>query len=168
MILLLRALQSTPVERCLAEENPAARGRILRTITASVDEVERQLRTPAPRPAAAETGLVVRKKLKADHPEGGEFEYVLWVPKSYTPDRQWRMIINLHGSGGNGDGALRRWLKDLQQADDTDWACPTLERRRFSVTGRTRVQRSRSLYVSECGRSLCPQRRRRLVCCRSS
>ena len=121
-------LQATPVERYLAEENPSARSRILRTITDSLKEVEQQLRTPPSRPGAPETGRVIRKKMKAAHPAGGPFEYVLWVPKSYTPDKQWRLIINLHGSGGTGDGALGRWLDDLKKSDDTFLLCPSAKR----------------------------------------
>ena len=47
-------------------------------------------------------GQIVKKKLKADHPLAVEFEYVLWVPKDYAPDRTWRLIVSLHGQSGNG------------------------------------------------------------------
>ena len=63
-----------------------------------------------------ETGFVKR----TFHDATGDHGYVVWVPHNYTPDRQWPVILFLHGAGERGtDGArqaeaslgamIRRW-----------------------------------------------------------
>lgn len=130
LLLLWACLQAadSPVERYLAEKDKAARARILSEIKAPLADVEAELRKPPKRPAVEARGQIVKKKLKADHPAGPEFEYVLWVPKDYAPDRAWRLIISLHGQSGNGDQFIRNWLGDVQQDGATFLLCPSAQR----------------------------------------
>lgn len=125
--LLLLVLQDSAVERYLMEKDKAARARILAEIKAPLAEVEAQIRKPPARPAAT-GGEIVRRKLKAAHPLGGEFEIHLWVPKAYTPEKRWRLLVSLHGSGGNGGSHIQRWLEEIQRAGDTILLCPTAGR----------------------------------------
>jgi dienelactone hydrolase len=121
MLIALLALlaQASPVERWLAEKNPAARAKLLPEIKGSPADVEAELRKLPARPADAPRGQVVRKRLKAEHSLAVEFEYVLLVPAAYAPDRAWRLLIDLHGQTGTGDDALRRWQADLQRDGET-------------------------------------------------
>jgi dienelactone hydrolase len=124
--LLILLSQDSAVDRYLAERDPAARKRILAEIRAPIAEVEVELRKP-PRRAEAPTGKV-KKRLKADHPLAVEFDVDLWVPKGYTPARTWRLLVSLHGQGGNGEGQGPRWWDDLDRAGDTILVCPTAGR----------------------------------------
>jgi phospholipase/carboxylesterase len=36
------------------------------------------------------------------------------VPEYYTPDRQWPLVMALHGGSGNGRGFLWSWLRDAR------------------------------------------------------
>jgi pimeloyl-ACP methyl ester carboxylesterase len=128
LFLLWASLQSTPVERYLAEKDKAVRARILSEIKAPLEEVEAELRKPPARPAVDSRGQIVKKRLKADHPLAVEFEYVLWVPKDYDPAGSWRLIVSLHGQSGNGDQFLRNWLADAQRDGRTFVLCPSAGR----------------------------------------
>ena len=129
LIALLALLQAdSPVERYLAEKDAAARTKILSEIKGTVAEVEAELRKPPKRGPADGTGQVVKRKLKANHEKGGEFEYVLWVPKDYAPDKPWRLIVSLHGQNGNGPDFMKNWLADVQKAGDTFLLCPSAGR----------------------------------------
>lgn len=118
--LLLALLQASPLERWLGGEDAARR-----EIRGTVEEVEAELRAVPPRPPVEERGTLVRRTLKADHPAGGEFKTVLWVPADYTPERSWRLLVDLHGQNGTGEGALGRWLEDLKADGETFLLCPT-------------------------------------------
>ncbi|HVE42599.1 MAG TPA: hypothetical protein VNM14_22155 [Planctomycetota bacterium] len=121
-------LQSSPVERYLAEKDKTVRTKLLSEIKAPLAEVEGELRAPPKRPPVEARGQVVKKKLKAEHPLAVEFEYVLWVPKDYAPEKTWRLIVSLHGQSGNGDQFLRNWLADAQRDGSTFLLCPSAGR----------------------------------------
>lgn len=38
----------------------------------------------------------------ADYRHTGAVEYYLYSPKTYTADREWRLFVGIHGSGGTG------------------------------------------------------------------
>lgn len=61
---------------------------------------------PAPLPAAgpAETGFVRR----VFRDEAGEHGYVVYVPRAYTPDRAWPVMLFLHGAGERGNDGYRQ------------------------------------------------------------
>lgn len=120
--LLVLLLQSAPIERYLAEPDRAARTRILTEIKGSPAEVEAELRKPLVRAPAAVRGQVVRKQLRPG------FEYALWIPADYSPERRWRLIISLHGQSGNGPDFMKNWLADVQRAGDTFLLCPSAQR----------------------------------------
>jgi predicted peptidase len=131
MILLLAALlqiADSPVERYLAEKDRPARARIFAEIKAPLAEVEAELRKPPKRPPVEARGQVVKKKLKVDHAQAVEFEYVLWVPAEYAPEKTWRLIVSLHGQNGNGDQFLRNWQGDAQRDGATFVLCPSAKR----------------------------------------
>jgi len=126
--MLLLLLQDGPVERYLSERDAGARSRILGEIKGTVADVEAELRKPAKRGPAEISGQIVRRKIKANHEKGAEFEYVLWVPTEYRPDKPWRLIVSLHGQNGNGPDFMKNWLPDVQKAGDTFLLCPSAGR----------------------------------------
>ena len=107
--LAILVAQETPVERWLAERDPARRAKLAAEIKGSPAEVEAELRKLPRRAADVPKGQVVRKRLKAEHPLAVEYEYVLSVPAAYAPDRPWRILVDLHGQTGTGEDALKRW-----------------------------------------------------------
>ncbi len=130
LLLLLACLQTadSPVERFLAEKDKSARAKVLAEIKAPLADVEAELRRLPKRPPVEARGQIVKKKLKAEHPLAVEFEYVLWVPPDYAPDKAWRLIISLHGQNGNGDQFIRNWLGDVQRDGATFLLCPSAGR----------------------------------------
>lgn len=123
-----RAGGDSPVERYLVEKDKSARIRILAEIKTPVAETEAELRKPPRRPPAEVRGQIVRKRLRADHPLGVEFEYALWVPADYVPEKTWRLIVSLHGQNGNGDQFIRNWQGDAQRDGATFVLCPSAGR----------------------------------------
>lgn len=51
-----------------------------------------------------ETGFVER----SFEDETGDHGYVVWVPRSYTPDRAWPVMLFLHGAGERGNDGVRQ------------------------------------------------------------
>jgi len=127
-LLLALLLQDSPIERYLAEKDKATRAKLLSEIRASTADVEAELRRPPKRPPAEAVGQIVRKKVRNQHSLGTEFEYFLWVPKDYSPDRPWRLIVSLHGQNGSGDQFIRNWLADVQRDGTTFLLCPSAGR----------------------------------------
>lgn len=117
-----------PVDRYLLEKDKAVRARLLSEIKLPLAEVESHLRRPPARPPAPQRGQLITRKLKTQHPLGVEFEYVLWVPAEYVPDRTWRMIVSLHGQHGTGDQFIRNWLADAEREGSTFVLCPSAGR----------------------------------------
>jgi hypothetical protein len=52
------------------------------------------------------------------------FEYGLYVPENYRPEKAYSLVICLHGAGFTGDAYLERWQARLN--DTYILACPTL------------------------------------------
>ena len=73
----------------------------------------------APRDAPAHEALPDRPAADLDldvgmlHRPAGDVhaEYSLYVPESYTPDRDWPLIVCLHGGYGRGDDYIWTWLR---------------------------------------------------------
>jgi predicted esterase len=128
LLLFALLLQDTPVERYLLEKDRVVRSRLLSEIKAPLADIEAELRTPPRRSPAPATGQLVRKKIKNQHPLGVEFEYVLWVPREYSADKTWRLILSLHGQGGSGEQFVRNWLSDVERDGTTFLLCPTAGR----------------------------------------
>ncbi|HYF00312.1 MAG TPA: hypothetical protein VEJ18_15425, partial [Planctomycetota bacterium] len=128
LALLAASLQGPDLERYLAEKDAAARARILAGITMTVEEAEAELRKTPRRPAVETRGQVVRKKLVADHELAVPFEYALYVPSEYAPEKTWRLIVSLHGQSGNGPEFLRNWLEDVKRDGETFLLCPSAGR----------------------------------------
>ncbi len=74
----------------------------LRDDTALMDKV-------ATRPVPGETGLF---QMGADAARRGGF--ALYVPEYYTADRDWPLIVALHGGSGDGRRFLWHWLRDAR------------------------------------------------------
>lgn len=127
-MLLAVLLQATPIDRYLQEPDKVARARILSEIKAPIAVVEAALRLPPKRTPVDVRGQIVKKKIRNQHPLGVDFDYVLWVPKDYDPDKTWRLIVSLHGQNGNGEGFLKNWLADVQRDGATFLLCPTAGR----------------------------------------
>jgi len=128
ILLILALLPQGAVERYLEEKDKSVRAKLLAEIKAPIAEIEAELRRPPKRASIEARGQIVKKKLKADHPLAVEFEYVLWVPKDYEPEKSWRLIVSLHGQGGNGDQFIRNWLGDAQRDGTTFLLCPSAQR----------------------------------------
>jgi dienelactone hydrolase len=128
ILLILALLQGSAVERYLEEKDKSVRAKLLAEIKAPIAEVEAELRTPPKRASVEARGQIVKKKLKADHPLAVEFEYVLWVPKDYDPEKSWRLILSLHGQSGTGDQFINHWLADAQRDGATFVLCPSAKR----------------------------------------
>jgi len=43
--------------------------------------------------------------------------FSLYVPETYTPDREWPLVMALHGGSGDGRGFLWSWLRDARSLD---------------------------------------------------
>ena len=52
------------------------------------------------------------------------FEYGLYVPEGYRPDKSYPLIVCLHGAGFTGDAYLERW--QVRLGESYILACPTL------------------------------------------
>jgi poly(3-hydroxybutyrate) depolymerase len=88
---------------------PATRRRVgVAALVAAVVSLAPQIaavaQPPAPAPPAGETGFVRRTFRDA----AGEHGYVVYVPRDYTPDRDWPVILFLHGAGERGTDGFRQ------------------------------------------------------------
>jgi phospholipase/carboxylesterase len=59
-------------------------------------------------PAADNTGVI------HDGEAGRRGGFSLYVPEYYTPNREWPLVVALHGGSGNGRGFLWNWLSDAR------------------------------------------------------
>jgi pimeloyl-ACP methyl ester carboxylesterase len=108
----------------LLSENPETADQLLQEILARPDATIQAVSVlinegPAYRPAAVgmQPGrlLTVRSHI---------YEYGLYVPTSYSPDKSYGLVVCLHGAGFTGDAYLERWQNRL--AEEYILACPTL------------------------------------------
>ncbi len=60
-------------------------------------------------PASENTGIIHH-----DNEPGSRGGFSLYVPEYYSPDRQWPLVMALHGGSGNGRGFLWSWLRDAR------------------------------------------------------
>lgn len=67
------------------------------------------METVAARPVPGETGLF---QMGADAARRGGF--ALYVPETYTPDRDWPLVVALHGGSGDGRRFLWSWLREAR------------------------------------------------------
>jgi phospholipase/carboxylesterase len=49
-----------------------------------------------------------------DNEPGSRGGFSLYVPEYYSPDRQWPLVMALHGGSGNGRNFLWSWLRDAR------------------------------------------------------
>ena len=52
--------------------------------------------------------------MHGDNGPGSRGGYSLYVPEYYTRDRQWPLVMALHGGSGNGRNFLWSWLRDAR------------------------------------------------------
>lgn len=98
---------------------------------------------------------------------GAESKYVLYVPREYTPDRAWPLIVFLHGAGERGDdgliqsevglgGAIRRFperypalvlMPQCPEGAFWDTAIPAIEAQLAKTQADYRVDRER-IYLT--------------------
>ena len=45
----------------------------------------------------------------------GKYRYSLYVPKDYSPDRSWPLVIALHDEGGLGEDYIQDWLEGANE-----------------------------------------------------
>jgi len=75
---------------------------------ASRDDASLQARLTGAEPRE-DAGLV-----HIDDEPGGRGGFSMYVPEDYTPERQWPLVMALHGGGGNGRSFLWSWLRDAR------------------------------------------------------
>jgi len=108
---------------------------------------------------ASESGGIVHER----NEPGSRGGFSLYVPEYYTPDRQWPLVMALHGGSGNGRGFLWSWLRDARSlgailvaptATGSTWALmgedtdtPNLERILDYVRGRWNIDPARLLLT---------------------
>lgn len=52
-------------------------------------------------------------------------EYYLYLPRDYTPDREWPVFVGIHGFGGDGADCLKMWQAYADE-DGFILVCPSL------------------------------------------
>lgn len=52
-------------------------------------------------------------------------ECFVYLPSDYSPDRQWPVVLALHGVGGSGYGQIMAWLRSSMHKDDFIFIAPT-------------------------------------------
>ena len=114
------------VNQYLTAERPADRVSLLRNLQkADFADVASALRSGTSALAQPETGVVVKRTLKTDYGEK-EFESVVYIPRNYSPEKRYRLLVALHGTGGNGANYLHVWLPWVQKREDIILAAPTI------------------------------------------
>ena len=90
-----------------------------------------------PSPDAAAVGVMHRRR------KSPLADYSLYVPESYTPGRDWPLIVCLHGAYGRGDHFIWSWLRPAKsrgyillapKSVDVTWSILQPERDALSVT----------------------------------
>jgi predicted peptidase len=57
---------------------------------------------------------------------GAEYKHVVFVPRGYTPEKEWPCVVFLHGAGECGTDGLKQVAQGLGQAvlwDEKAWPC---------------------------------------------
>jgi phospholipase/carboxylesterase len=109
-------------------------------------------------PRTADTGII-----HARNEPGSRGGFSLYVPEYYTPEREWPLVVALHGGSGNGRNFLWSWLRDARSfgailiaptASGPTWALmgedadtPNLRRILEDVCGRWKIDRNRLLLT---------------------
>lgn len=113
---------------CCSPFPPAARRRLgVVLLVAAIT----QLPIPAAAAETVETGFVRR----TFHDDAGDHGYVVYLPRNYTPEREWPVMLFLHGAGERGRDGFRQaevglgamirrwkefpWVVVFPQAEDT-------------------------------------------------
>jgi poly(3-hydroxybutyrate) depolymerase len=52
-------------------------------------------------------------------------EYFLYLPTTYSPDREWPMFVGIHGSGSSGASCLWNW-QEYAESEGFVLVCPSL------------------------------------------
>ena len=60
-------------------------------------------------PASEDTGII-----HEGNEPGSRGGFSVYVPEYYTPDRNWPLVMALHGGSGSGRGFLWSWLRDAR------------------------------------------------------
>jgi phospholipase/carboxylesterase len=124
-------------------------------------------------PASQQNEALLARLTQPKHPDSGVFHrfnepgshggYSLYVPEYYDPDREWPLVMALHGGSGHGRLFLWSWLRDARSrgaivvaptATGRTWALmgddvdsPNLARILDEVRGHWRVDPSRLLLT---------------------
>jgi phospholipase/carboxylesterase len=109
-------------------------------------------------PASDNSGII-----HDNNEPGSRGGYSVYVPEYYTPDREWPLVMALHGGSGNGRNFLWSWLRDARSfgvilvaptatgptwalmGDDTD--TPNLARILDSVRARWNIDSKKMLMT---------------------
>lgn len=107
----LDTAEAEPAERTLQD--------ILADPDASIDTITRLIQTGreyGPRPV----GTMPDERVEL---QGRTYQFALFVPQTYRPNKAYGLVVCLHGAGFSGDAYLERWQARL--GEDYVLACPT-------------------------------------------
>ncbi len=114
------------VNQYLSSDKASQRNSILRSLAqAHFAEVENALRTGTLAQPQSETDTLIERRLTTAYGER-EFETLIYIPKNYSAKKRYRLLVALHGTGGNGKEYIQAWLPWIQKRDDTILAAPTI------------------------------------------
>lgn len=114
------------VNQYLISEKASERSEILRELQkVKFSEVETALRLGTSAQAQPQSDTLQKRTYKTDYGEQ-EFETWVYIPKNYSPARRYRLLIALHGTGGNGANYIHTWLAWMRKREDYILAAPTI------------------------------------------
>ncbi len=114
------------VNQYLISESAGERNSLLRELQkVKLSEVEAALRTGTTALAQPQSDTLVKRTWKTDVGEQ-EFETLIYIPRDYSPAKRYRVLVALHGTGGNGANYIHSWLSWIQKRDDVILAAPTI------------------------------------------
>ncbi len=94
---------------------------LILSLTTSCSESTLAPSTPAP-----PTPIYTLRPQPVPYIRQEPFEYHLYLPQAYTPDREWPLFVGLHGAGGTAYECLAAWQPYADQAGFV-LMCPTLQ-----------------------------------------
>ena len=107
----LDTAEAEPAERTLQD--------ILADPDASIDTITRLIQTGREY-GARPVGTMADERVEL---QGRTYQFALFVPQTYRPNKAYGLVVCLHGAGFSGDAYLERWQARL--GEDYVLACPT-------------------------------------------
>ena len=114
------------VNQYFASESAVERASLVRSLRKEeFAEVEAAVRAGATAKPQKETDAVIQRTLTTEYGRR-EFETLVYIPGNYTPQKRYKLLVALHGTGGHGSGYIQAWLPWLRKRHDIILAAPTI------------------------------------------